>query len=102
MERETFGVSHGELGAIILMLWGLPDEVVDAVGNSHVMTDISTGPALKLSLASKAVIAAEWLLDGRANKRFEDLPGALHDTCEANFDLWMASYGQIGPGHAFG
>ena len=34
-ERETFGISHGELGAIILMLWGLPQPVVNAVAGSH-------------------------------------------------------------------
>jgi putative nucleotidyltransferase with HDIG domain len=34
-EREVFGASHAELGAYILALWGLPDEVVEAVAFHH-------------------------------------------------------------------
>ena len=31
VEREFFGVSHGEIGAYLLGIWGLPTAVVDAV-----------------------------------------------------------------------
>jgi putative nucleotidyltransferase with HDIG domain len=34
-ERETFGVSHAELGAHILALWGLPEAVVEAIAFHH-------------------------------------------------------------------
>ena len=59
MELEQFGVGHPELGAHILSLWGLPEEVVQAVayhhgGNSQSFTDAP--------LPSKAVCIAEWLL----------------------------------------
>lgn len=35
IERAVFGVSHAELGAYLLGLWGLPDPVVEAVAYHH-------------------------------------------------------------------
>lgn len=34
-EKETFGISHGQLGAYLIGLWGLPDIVVEAVSLHH-------------------------------------------------------------------
>jgi HD-like signal output (HDOD) protein len=34
-EREVFGSSHGEVGAYLLGLWGLPDSLVEAVAFHH-------------------------------------------------------------------
>ncbi len=34
-EREVFGVSHAEVGAYLLGIWGLPDGVVDTVAYHH-------------------------------------------------------------------
>lgn len=34
-EYETFGTSHAEIGAYLLGLWGLPDDVVEAVACHH-------------------------------------------------------------------
>jgi putative nucleotidyltransferase with HDIG domain len=34
-ERETFGVSHSEVGAYLLGLWGLPVTIVEAVALHH-------------------------------------------------------------------
>lgn len=34
-ERETFGVSHVEVGAYLLNLWGLPFRVIEAVAEHH-------------------------------------------------------------------
>lgn len=59
MEREQFGVGHPELGACVLALWSLPDIVVDSVGLHH---EWSPDLRQKPGLASKAVFAAEWLL----------------------------------------
>lgn len=38
-EREVFGASHAELGAYLLGLWGLPDQVVEAVAYHHAPFD---------------------------------------------------------------
>jgi putative nucleotidyltransferase with HDIG domain len=34
-EAEAFGASHAQVGAYLLRLWGLPDELVDAVEHHH-------------------------------------------------------------------
>lgn len=38
-EREVFGVTHAEIGAYLLGLWGLPDPVVEAVAFHHQPAD---------------------------------------------------------------
>lgn len=35
VEEEAFGVSHAEIGAYLLGIWGLPYPVVEAVANHH-------------------------------------------------------------------
>jgi putative nucleotidyltransferase with HDIG domain len=35
VERRLFGASHAEIGAYLLGLWGLPDEIVDAIAFHH-------------------------------------------------------------------
>ena len=34
-EREVFGTTHAEVGAYLFGLWGLPDEIVEAVAYHH-------------------------------------------------------------------
>ncbi len=62
MELEQFGVGHPELGAHILSLWGLPEDVVQAVAYHHVEDRQSFMDA---TLPIKAVCIAEWLLQVR-------------------------------------
>lgn len=77
MEREAFGVTHGELGALILMLWNLPDEVVDAVANSHAPAKVFNERGTELSITSQSVLAAEWLLDEAGNHSVTEPPHTL-------------------------
>lgn len=77
MEREAFGVTHGELGALILMLWNLPDPVIDAVANSHAPAEVLNREGKKLSLTSQSVLAAEWLLDEAGSRSLSEAPHAL-------------------------
>jgi HD-like signal output (HDOD) protein len=35
VERDTFGVSHAEIGAYLLGIWGLPDTIVETVAFHH-------------------------------------------------------------------
>ena len=35
IELEVFGVTHSEVGAYLLGLWGLPDLVVEAIAHHH-------------------------------------------------------------------
>ncbi len=69
MEIEQYGVSHPELGAHILSLWGLPEKVVQAVAYHH------GGNIADAPLPSKAVCIAEWLLQGHNLEEEQDLTG---------------------------
>jgi HD-like signal output (HDOD) protein len=39
VERERFGVTHAEIGAYLLGLWGLPHDVIEAVATHHAPWD---------------------------------------------------------------
>jgi HD-like signal output (HDOD) protein/CheY-like chemotaxis protein len=60
-ERAAWGVDHPAIGAYLLALWGLPEEIVDAVARHHDPAD--TGPWLP---ASAAVRIATAIVDGEA------------------------------------
>jgi HD-like signal output (HDOD) protein/ActR/RegA family two-component response regulator len=36
VEQQVLGTTHAELGAYLAALWGLPDDVVEAIANHHV------------------------------------------------------------------
>jgi HD-like signal output (HDOD) protein len=46
VERERSGVTHAEIGAYLLDLWGLPHGVVEAVGYHEDPLPFSTEPQL--------------------------------------------------------
>ena len=35
LERETFGVSHAEIGGALMILWGFPEHMVEAISLHH-------------------------------------------------------------------
>lgn len=43
LERKLFGTSHSEIGAYLLGLWGLPDEMVYAASKHHECGDMEHG-----------------------------------------------------------
>lgn len=45
VEQETEGVTHADIGAHLLSLWGLPDGIVEAVAHHHRAGSVE-GPAL--------------------------------------------------------
>ena len=59
MEREAFGIGHPELGALILSMWDLPEEVVHAIANHHTKDFRSQSEE---SLTTRAVCVAERML----------------------------------------
>ncbi len=87
LEVETFGVTHGELGALILMLWSLPEGVVQAVADSHACT-----ASEDLPLASRAVMAAEWLLDQASEVV---VPGNLAAVPEDTLARWHVARDEV-------
>lgn len=59
LERAKLGVGHPELGAYLMALWGLPDNILDAITFHH---DGMASDACTQQLATKFVYGAEWLL----------------------------------------
>ncbi len=59
IEKETFGVSHAEVGAYLLGVWGLPFSIVESVAHHHNPSAVSTGEREVLA----AVHVADALLD---------------------------------------
>lgn len=54
VEQELEGVTHAETGAYLLALWGLPDDVVEAVAHHH---DPESVPGLELDPVAAVHIA---------------------------------------------
>lgn len=51
-ERGSFGCTHAEVGAYLLVLWGFPDEIVEAVENHHRLANVNSfTPALAIHVA---------------------------------------------------
>jgi len=55
-EREVFGASYAEVGACLLGMWGVPFDVVEAVGLHPRLTELQPGGA-ELVCALHAVVA---------------------------------------------
>ena len=91
LERDSYGVSHGELGALVLALWALPKEIVSAVSSSHSWDAPAEAPV------ARAVMAAEWLLDivGAGMPHSEELPAFLDDRCRQHLELWFKARDDI-------
>lgn len=88
LERDTFGITHGELGAMILKLWSLPEPIVNAVADSHTLTH-GVGVDVDVPLTSRAVLAAEWFLDGGTQT---EAPESLTCIGEVKLDRWRDEY----------
>jgi HD-like signal output (HDOD) protein/ActR/RegA family two-component response regulator len=73
VEREKFGVTHAEVGAYLLGLWGLPHDVIEAVAAHH--ADWSQIAALDTSAVVRVSIALAAELTGDADPaKGADLP----------------------------
>ncbi|MEP0765698.1 MAG: HDOD domain-containing protein [Fimbriimonadia bacterium] len=74
VEAEVLGGTHAEVGAYLLALWGLPDEVVDAVAFHHAPPTDGPCPAIVVHLADAFA---------RAGSQGEPDLSALPEGCEA-------------------
>jgi len=98
VELERGGVTHAELGAHLLSLWGLPDGIVEAVAHHH-----DPGSALGLALdAVAAVHVADALAQEIEPEADEGLPPATLDErlldslgLRHSLDLWRHLARQI-------
>ena len=74
-ERQAFGATHAEIGAYLLWLWGLPDEMCKAVSFHHKPAD-----CLETSFTAAAVIHIADALE-------HEVEGAPDPTCRADLDM---------------
>jgi putative nucleotidyltransferase with HDIG domain len=66
VERERLGVSHAQVGAYLLGLWGLPHEVLDIVALHHA----PWVPSLPLDASSAVRVAEAIALELTSDRRF--------------------------------
>ena len=87
-ELELFGVHHGDVGAYLLSVWGLPTSVVDAVACHH----DPVGPPAGDVPVTQAVRLAHLLVGRQA----EQPPGAAGKAGQATDELsaWLDAFGE--------
>jgi HD-like signal output (HDOD) protein len=76
VEKEAFGVSHPEVGAYLLGLWGLPLDLIEAVAYHHTPSRVKHTQTAMLA----AVHVADAVVDSTA-----DQPEKLLDKLDAAF-----------------
>jgi len=76
IERERHGITHAEIGAHLLALWGLPHTIVEAVAHHH---DPLRSPVPAFDAVAVAHIADALVADSEA--------GARHETGISRIDL---------------
>ena len=78
VEQERFGVSHAEVGAYLLGIWGLPYSLVEAVANHHhperIIAPIycpSAIVAIAAALIDGVPLNENWLISMKAKTRVD-------------------------------
>ena len=88
LEQDAYGMNHGELGALVLSLWGLPGEIVEAVASSHRWHDPADTPG-GTCIVAQAVMTAEWLLDvAQTDEADLELPAFIQSRSE-HMSEWL-------------
>jgi hypothetical protein len=77
-EQRAWGVTHAEIGAYLLGLWGLPYAVVEAVANHH-------APA-RVDSKDLGILAATHIADGLVNDE-QNAEGATPPRLGGTVDL---------------
>ncbi|NNF14241.1 MAG: HDOD domain-containing protein [Gemmatimonadetes bacterium] len=74
VEREILGATHGEMGAYLLGLWGLPDPIVEAVAFHPVPSD-----HVNPSLDALSIVHVADVLAGATSSREDTMAQLDHD-----------------------
>src|SRR5579875_2235162 len=98
VEQEADGVSHAELGAHLLSLWGLPDGIVEAVAAHHLPSSV---PGLAFDAVAAVHIANVLANELRPPDPPAPPPAPLDDRLldglglRARLDLWRHRAAQL-------
>lgn len=87
-ERQEFGVSHAEVGAHLLGLWGLPFPLMEAVAFHHRPAAAAGAPSATLALVHAVCELVDAAAEGRDATL--DLPYLAGAGCEAELPHWHA------------
>jgi putative nucleotidyltransferase with HDIG domain len=97
VELELLGLTHTELGAYLLGLWGLPDTVVEAVAFHHAPERLSRrgfDPVGIVYVANQLVAAAErgdgWEASDEEGRRYIEEAGLAH-----RLEEWRTFAGEV-------
>jgi HD-like signal output (HDOD) protein len=82
-ENEVFGISHAEIGAYLMALWGLEDAVVEAIALHHRTTADENGDQLSTLLA-----AADWLEHAENNPDGAEAEWTGSESLSERLPLW--------------
>ncbi|MFW5792403.1 MAG: HDOD domain-containing protein, partial [Desulfohalobiaceae bacterium] len=90
MEKQMLGASHAEVGAYLVGLWGLPDDIVEAIAYHHAperCVSSGFGPLDAVALANGLLNEVEPVpgLAGDATSVVASLAGA---GCAGHLDKW--------------
>lgn len=86
VELEMFGVSHADVGARLLAIWGLPMAIVDVVQFHH---DPGSAPEASRLLAS-IVHVADAIVDPLPTETRLDMPSLERAGCAHRVAEWLA------------
>ena len=92
VELDVFGVTHADVGARLLAIWGLPSAIVDVVQYHH---DPGSAPEASRALAS-IVHVADAIVHGPSNEMKLDLASLERAGHAHRVDGWLAIANKMG------
>ncbi|MDR3415821.1 MAG: response regulator [Nevskia sp.] len=92
VETDTLGVSHAEIGAYLLGLWGLPFHIVEAVAYHHRPSGLPRRDDCRLLAALHVANVLAVLPGDKAELPADTLDQAFIDSadCHADIERWRA------------
>jgi len=85
VERETFGFTHADVGALVAERWGLPSTAVKAIGGHHNERVADADNDLVVLIAAANHIANQ-MLDAKHPRMESKLPSAIVDRLKLDED----------------
>ncbi len=101
-ERAAFGVSHAEIGAYLLRIWGIPDRIVEAVDAHHHPGEIAFDGLCALTAVHVADILVHRLIAGTAGEIRMDESYLERIRKAGRVEVWVSLAGEMYAKYAAG